>query len=897
MQQREYLPVRHFVRRQVPGPLARRLCSVAVSLGITLTAVPAITALLPATTAAAARAGDVTASQNNLRTGWDLDEPGLSPAVLRRGDFGRVFSRKVRGQVYAQPLIVGSTLIVATERDWVYGLSAATGRVQWSDHLGTPWSAATTSCTDLVPTVGITSTPVYDPRTGAVYLVAEIVGRAATRPVFSMFGINAKTGRITERVPIGGSPFNDRQLRFDAFDQWQRTGLLLLGGRVYAGFASHCDIQPYAGFVAGVDVATRAVRLWTDEAGLTDQQAGVWQSGGGLMSDGPGRIFFTSGNGVSPAPGRGSAPPGQLAESVVRLAVRPGGWLAARDFFSPGDAPALDASDTDFGSGGPVGLPYGSKAFPRLLVQAGKDGRVFLLDRDHLGGRMQGPGGSDAYVSKTGPFGGQWGHPAVFGDTPTVTARDSSRSSDYVYYVGRNDYLRTLKFRVSRGGRPRLADVANSTMRFGFTSGSPAVTSDGTSPGSAVVWVVRAANGGGAHGTLDAFAAVPPARCARPCVLRPLWSAPIGTASKFSIPATGSGHVYVGTRDGQVLGFARRTRAPLRRAAPVTFADTDLGSATSRDITVTAPARVTVSGVTASADSSPDPFRVGRVERTVKGGHRAVPVTFPVTLKPGESLHALVTFRPAARGGTTGQLSFTAPSARYGGTQVPLSGDGTKPGLYAQPGALSFSYSNEHATGKVPVGTAVPMTADITNGGTATETVTSVTGPAGPFTAVGLPGPGTPIRPGQSIVVQVTYAPRRAGPAASSVTIAESSGTRVTVRLAGAALPPVSKVAAARPRVTLGKVRLGRRATATIEITNSGNLPATLTIAAPPRSPFAASYRIPRGLPLSPGNELRIPVTFTPARAGATTGSYQLSWTDLLGTHTLRVRLSGTGVS
>ena len=294
------------------------------------------------------------------------------------------------GQVYAQPLIVGQTLIVATEQDWVYGLNAVTGRVKWSDRLGTPWSASTSACTDLTPTVGVTSTPVYDPRTRAVYLVAEVVSSSTAQAgCLLMFGIEATTGHIRERVPIGGSPFNDAGLNFDAFDQWQRTGLLL-GGRVYAGFGSHCDDKPFTGFVAGVNVATRAARLWTDETGLSDDEGGIWQSGGGLMSDGPGRIFFTSGNGVSPAPGKGSAPPGQLAESVVRLAVLPGGRLAARDFFSPRNAPVLDSSDGDLGSGGPVGLPFGTRAYPRLLVQAGKDGRVFLLDRDHLGGRMQG---------------------------------------------------------------------------------------------------------------------------------------------------------------------------------------------------------------------------------------------------------------------------------------------------------------------------------------------------------------------------------------------------------------------------------------------------------------------------------------------------------------------------
>lgn len=540
------------------GTRARRVGPVTAGAMITLVALPLLTGLLGAPAALASGAGDVTASQDNLRTGWDSHEPGLSPAALRDGAFGRLFVTRVSGQVYAQPLVAGAIVIVATENDWVYGLTAATGKVKWSDRLGTPWPAATSSCTDLAPTVGITSTPVYDPATRAVYLVAETIRTSAAEPAFRLFGIDARTGRITERVPIGGSPANAPQVSFDAFYQWQRTGLLLMGGRVYAAFGSHCDDTPYAGFVAGVNISTRAVRLWTDEAGEADGQAGIWQSGSGLMSDGRGRIFFASGNGVSPPPGKGSSPPGQLGESVVRLAVRPGGKLAARDFYSPRDAAALDASDGDLGSGGPVGLPFGTGEFPRLLVQAGKDGRILLLDRDNLGGRMQGRSGGNAYVSETGPFAGQWGHPAVFGGTPTVTARNSRSSDDYLYYVGKNDYLRVFRLRANGHGRPYLADVADSRVTFGFTSGSPLVTSDGTDPRSAVVWVVRAAGISGSAGRLEAFRAVPSATCTRPCALRPLWSAPIGTASKFAIPASSNGRVFLGTRDDRVLGFGVR---------------------------------------------------------------------------------------------------------------------------------------------------------------------------------------------------------------------------------------------------------------------------------------------------------------------------------------------------
>jgi len=295
--------------------------------------------------APAARADELTASQNALRTGWDPGEPGLSPGVLTGGTFGQLFSTPVNGAVYAQPLVAGSTVIVATENDWVYGLDAQTGHVDWSTQLGTPWPTSEVNCADVGPDAGVTSTGVYDPATGTVYEVAETIppGGSATNPVFDLFGLNASTGQITLTVPIQGAPVNAPTRPFNAFAQFQRPALLMMNGWVYAAFGSHCDYRPYSGYVAGVNVGTQAVTLWTDEAGVTDDQAGIWQSGGGLLSDGPGRVFFTSGNGVSPAPGPGTSPPPELAESVVRLAVHSDGTLAAQDFFSPADAPTLDA--------------------------------------------------------------------------------------------------------------------------------------------------------------------------------------------------------------------------------------------------------------------------------------------------------------------------------------------------------------------------------------------------------------------------------------------------------------------------------------------------------------------------------------------------------------------------
>ena len=304
---------------------------------------------------------------------------------------------------------------------------------------------------------------------------------------------------------------------------------------------------------------------------MTDDEAGIWQSGGGLMSDGPGRIFVASGNGISPPPGPGHAPPGQLAESVIRLAPQPNGTLAAKDFFSPANAPTLDAGDLDYGSAGPVGFPVGTMAYPHILVQGGKIGRIFLLDSDDLGGREQGPGSTDHDLFQSQSYGGLWGHPAVFEQSTSPLPPGSSGLSDYVYYLGKKDYLRAFRLGTNHAGRPVLTDVANSTYTFGFSSGSPVVTSSGTDPSSAVVWVVDSSGMSGTGAFLMAFDAVPHPAKGGGVKLQQIAAEPIGTAGQFSIVATRKSMVYVGTRDGHVLGFGVTARAALRRGPAAAF--------------------------------------------------------------------------------------------------------------------------------------------------------------------------------------------------------------------------------------------------------------------------------------------------------------------------------------
>ncbi|MFB7471504.1 PQQ-binding-like beta-propeller repeat protein [Kitasatospora sp. NPDC056184] len=494
--------------------------------------------------AAPARADNPTVSLNGLRTAWDAAEPGLAPAKVSAADFGRRWSTAVDGAVYAQPLVAGSTVIVATATNHVYGVNAADGRILWQRALGTP-VASSSAC--LSPGTGIVSTPVYDQATRTVYLVSKESEGGAH---FSVHALDSGSGaeRSGWPVTVQGAPVNSPGVPFNPATSAQRAGLLLLDGAVYFGFASDCGIGTYVGTVAGVNTGTRKLTLWSTESGSASQNAGVWMSGGGLVSDGSGRIFVATGNGAgegsSPLKGPGDRPGGHFAESVVRLGVAADGSLAPKDFFSPTNNREMDHGDVDLGSGAPTALPsgFGSAAHPHLMVQVGKDGRIFLLDRDRLGGMGQGPNGTDGVVGTTGPFKGVWGHPGVWGG-----------DGGYVYLVENYGSLRALKYAVNSAGNPQLTSAATSTEGFGYASGSPVVTSNGTATGSALVWTIYSGTGpGGQNGELRVYDALPVNG-----TLKLRRSFPLGTVTRFSVPATDGGRVFVGTKDGHLLAFGR----------------------------------------------------------------------------------------------------------------------------------------------------------------------------------------------------------------------------------------------------------------------------------------------------------------------------------------------------
>ncbi|MFF0473756.1 choice-of-anchor D domain-containing protein [Streptomyces sp. NPDC004284] len=814
------------------------------------TAVPAPRA------AAASEADQTTISHDDLRTGWDPDEPGLAPEQVSGSDFGLRFSAAVDGQVYAQPLVVGRTVVAATENNKVYGIDAATGAIGWTKSLGAPWPASAIGCGDLVPNIGVTSTPVYDPASNAVYLTAKVDdGPDVRHPGWYVHALDPATGaeRAGWPVKVAGAPVNDPGRAFNPYTAGQRPGLLLMGGSVYAAFASHCDRGPYVGYVMGVNTSTRKTTLWATEDASANGMAGVWMSGGGLVSDGPGRILFSTGNGVSPAPGPGNRPPGQLAESVVRLGVNSDGTMSAQDFFSPSDASVLDLNDTDLGSGGPVALPepaFGTSRYPRLLVEIGKDGRLFLLNRDDLGGRSQGPGGTDKVLGTFGPYEGVWGHPAVYGG-----------QGGYVYTTGSRGPLRAFAYGLTGSGLPGLTNTGSSAQAFGYTSGSPVVTSTGTNPGSALVWAVTADGANGANGQLRAYDAVPVNGA-----LRLRWSAPIGVASKFSVPATAGGRIYVGTRDGHVMAFGRPADAALT-GGPVDAGEVAVGATGTVTATVTATRDVTITGV-----------------RTPAGGAFSASSTgLPRTLRAGQTHTAQVSFSPSGPGPDTSALTFTTD---LGDSALGLTGYGTRPGLLASPAALDF--------GTVPTTTRKALGVTFTNTGTADETISSVSPPGSPFTASDAPAAGTVVPPRRSVTVQVAYAPTAAGQHTGTLAVTGTHGT-ASVALSATAVTGRAQLTITPTSTGFGQVKVGESVTKTFDISNTGNIPLTLTKAKPPAAPFHVTNPISEGQVLGPEDVVHQAVTFSPTAVGTASAAYELTADDGSGPHV--ETLTGSGVA
>jgi hypothetical protein len=532
--------------------------------------------------AGSALAGQVTGAADNLRTGWYPDEPALKPdMVTTPGLFKEAFKTKIEGQAYAQPLVANGTLLVATEENWVYGLDPFTGKPLWEKHFGQAVTAgktgeATVECEfpDMKPKVGITGTPVIDTEKNIAYFVSNrYVTGSSGEIAWYMHAINLSNGEEAAHFPvrIEGGATNLPGVKFKPVLSLQRPALLLMNGVVYAGFGSHCDNRPFQGWLVGVTTGGQVVTKWA----TAKEGASIWQAGGGLISDGEGRIIFSTGNGPGdeaeafPLPGLGSAPPeGRLADSVVQVEVQSDHSIKPRDYFSPFNNEVLDKEDMDLGSSAPLALPeqFGNAKHRKLLVQSGKEGSVYLLDREALGGTAQGLGSTDAVVQSVGNFGGVWDGAAVWpgeGGYVYMPSVSEGHTDD-----ANGGSLQFFKYEeLAKEPHLSLAATTKKAKHFAFGSGSPIVTSDGTKAGSALVWITwcpgEEALPECEGAQLRAYSPVP--STAEEGVVdekgvlehvTAFWEAGIGKAEKFSRPVASKGHVYVANAEGDASGFS-----------------------------------------------------------------------------------------------------------------------------------------------------------------------------------------------------------------------------------------------------------------------------------------------------------------------------------------------------
>jgi hypothetical protein len=507
--------------------------------------------------------GMFTHHADQFRSGVNFQELALSPATVNHNTFGKIFARAVDGQIYAQPLIVTNLTIagakhnvvyVATEHGSVFAFDAD-GKITapfWQRSFINPSAGVTTipepSSGLIEPEISITGTPVIEGSTGTIYVAVSTEEHHSIVHRLHALSITTGTEKFGGPIVIQGSvpgtypplAVNGR-LSFAAQHQFQRASLLLLNGVVYIAFASFGDALPYNGWLfAYTAQGTGSLH----QAGIfcTSPDKGasaIWQSGGGPTADNQGNVYVATGNGPFNLNTGGR----DAGDSVLKLALQSSG-LVLLDFFTPADQDQLRSSDTDLGASGPMLPPFQSGAAdPNLLVEGGKDGNLYLVNRDNMG-KFNASHNSNVETVPVGhafPVNGLFSTPAEQG------------TAIYIGEIGEPLKL----FTFSRGllSSAPTAETANS---FGFPGTTPMISANGSAGG--IVWALDLTHYlGNNHpnpgpAVLHAYNAGNLAEIYNSTQAGARDQA--GVALKFTAPTIANGRVYVGTA-GQldVYGF------------------------------------------------------------------------------------------------------------------------------------------------------------------------------------------------------------------------------------------------------------------------------------------------------------------------------------------------------
>ena len=476
---------------------------------------------------ASSRVNVLTQHNNDERTGANLNETVLTPSNVNRRHFGLLFRRAVDDQIYGQPLYVahvklrGGThdvVYITTVNNSIYAFDANDASAVepfWHVNFGVPPNVydGKYGCTDMNGNMGVLGTPVIDAQDGTLYVVAATrIGNDFTQ---RLHALDLATG--SDRAM---SPVTITAPGFDPLMQSQRPGLLLSRGKVYVGYASHCDKEPYHGFLIGYDAKSLA-QTGVFNTSPEGEAASIWQFGQSPAVDAEGNIYFVTGNGSWN--GRSD-----FSESFLKLDPN----LRLLDWFTPTDHAHLDAIDADLDCSGAVLIPGTS-----LVMNAGKQGVLYLVDTRHMGHL-----GDEKAVQHM---------QATSSQLPSLVYWNSAKNGPLVYLWGQTDRLRA--YRMDGGKLQETPFAARPEVTEGHPGAMMSLSANGNKDG--ILWASIHVTGDSWHesrpGILHAYAADD--------LTHELWNSleeatrdGCGNYAKTAAPTIANGKVYLasfGTRN------------------------------------------------------------------------------------------------------------------------------------------------------------------------------------------------------------------------------------------------------------------------------------------------------------------------------------------------------------
>jgi hypothetical protein len=498
--------------------------------------------------------GVFTQRYDNSRSGQNTQEASLTPSNVNSSQFGKLFSLPVDGQIFAQPLYMENVAVpqkgtyniifVATENDSVDAFDAdgSSTTPLWQVSFLNPSAGVTAvPCQDefgtssncfIAPVIGITSTPVIDPSSGTLYVTAQTkesqdptcVSGCTSNYIYRLHALDVTTGAekfggpvsISASVPGTGYDSVGGVVTFSALHHLQRAGLLLANGTVYLAFGSYRDIDPYHGWLMAYN-ATTLQQVAVFNVTPNAEQGAIWQGGGGISADDNGILYVVTANGSFDVNTGGI----DYGDSVLKMQIA-SGQFQVLDYFTPADQGTLAEEDLDLGSSPALILPDQPGPNPHLLATGGKDGRIWLLNRDKLGTYQTNDAGAVQVIAS--------GSDSLFGG--------GTYWNGNLYFQEVGDFLNQFALNNGQAQTP----PTSSSFAIGFPNASPVVSANGAN--NAVVWLVDTSSGGPA--VLYAFDATNVGNQLYSSTEAPGQRDQAGPAVKFAVPTVANGKVYVG---------------------------------------------------------------------------------------------------------------------------------------------------------------------------------------------------------------------------------------------------------------------------------------------------------------------------------------------------------------